>query len=144
VSFLRLFNPGDTDLAQLPITDVAGELTIGVEFGRTSLAGLAGIVHVGSLTLDGSTLTSVDGMDGLTTIDGDFTIEGNMPALHVIDGFPALTALGGIQLESEDLVTLRLPALTTINNHSNFTDNVSGEFNISLIEMSFPSLQTFA
>lgn len=93
------------------LTTVTGRLRIQNVWGLNSLSGLENINSVGELWVGynfSENLTSLVGLEGLETVNGNITIGYN-------DGLTTLSGLDNLQTVSGDVWLAQLPALTSIS-----------------------------
>ncbi len=99
--------PDYTGLSSLET--ITGTLTVGTDNARiVDMVGFDSLITVGTLTISNTDLTSLDGLESLETVVGDFDLTGN-ESLVSIEGLSGLTSVGGeLYLSNNDL----LPSLT--------------------------------
>lgn len=87
------------------LEEIGGELFVSSNQSLESMQGLENLKMVGALNLTSNpSMTNVEGLNELTTIDNDVNISFN-PALLNFDGFESLTTIGGrFDIEENDLL----------------------------------------
>ncbi len=134
-------NPSLTSLTGLEnLASISGGLTIYENYALNSLAGLDGLLSVGSLHILNNSLNSLVGLENLTTINQSFIIDNNY-ALVSISGLGNLTSVGCF-FKIEDNVALvsisGLGNLTSVGDNfeivrNNALTNLTGLVNLNSI-----------
>lgn len=138
VGNVTLNNAGD--IAALTGFDgISGNVTVGG--GLTSLVGLEDLRYVGGdFNIISSLLVNLDGIDNLTTVNGNFTIQSNSSLIDV-DALTSLYRVTDLQiLNHTSLVDASgmCPCLTTVGDDL----VISGNSALTSMEGAFPSLTT--
>ena len=130
-------------LAQMNIT--FGQTCDGITLGSQEViddfsVSSGGCQHMtGSLTIEGANITNLNGLSGLTQIDGVLQIRNN-PTLNGLSGLNNVTSVGGIFFEENDDPDFKnfqgLNALTTVNGSmfiwkNDYLESFSGLENLS-------------
>ena len=112
--------PDYTGLSSLET--ITGTLTVGTGNALiTDMVGFDTLTSVGNLDISNTGLTSLDGLESLETVVGDFTLSGN-ESLISVEGLSGLTSVGGeLYIYNNDL----LPSLTGVEQLSSVGGTLS-------------------
>ena len=123
-------NDGLTTLRGLGVTAIGGAFEVRNHRFLENLAGIGGVSTLGSLVVEENAgLTSLDGLEQLTTIEGAASISGNL-LLERLDGLDRLESIGGdfIVVRNWELVDISgLGALESVGGRFTLDRNVALE-----------------
>ncbi|MCB9765658.1 MAG: hypothetical protein H6739_38145 [Alphaproteobacteria bacterium] len=122
--------------------------------------GLEGLRSAGRVTINGGELASLDGLDALEVVEGQFELAFMPPTLESVDGLPSLTEIGGELWVSDNQFLVDLPPMSSLqrlgslkiegNQRLNALDGLTGlrsvDGNVTIIDnqyLSSAAIQAF-